>query len=90
MTNAVVQAARERRLDHEEMHFQVEYIVAHGIVSEVNGRRVIIGSAHFVFEDEHCWRHAVRRGLYLRSPAARGRSRDSAASRLTLFLPPVE
>ena len=54
MTNAVVQATRERGLDHEEMHFQVEYIVAHGIVSEVNGRRVIIGSAHFVFEDEHC------------------------------------
>lgn len=54
MTNAVVQATRERGLDHEEMHFQAEYIVAHGIVSEVSGRRVIIGSAHFVFEDEHC------------------------------------
>ncbi len=54
MANAVVQAARERGLYHEEMHSQVEYIVAHGIVSEVNGRRVIIGSAHFVFEDEHC------------------------------------
>ena len=36
------------------MHSQVEYIVAHGIVSEVNGRKVIIGSAHFVFEDAHC------------------------------------
>lgn len=54
MANAVVQAARERGLDHEEMHSHVECIVAHGIVSEVNGRRVIIGSAHFVFEDEHC------------------------------------
>ena len=54
MANAVVQAARERGLSHEEMHSEVEYIVAHGIVSEVNGRRVIIGSAHFVFEDEHC------------------------------------
>jgi len=54
MANAVVQAARERGLYHEEMHSQVEYIVAHGIVSEVNGQRVIIGSAHFVFEDEHC------------------------------------
>lgn len=54
MANAVVQAARERSLSHEEMHSEVEYIVAHGIVSEVNGRRVIIGSSHFVFEDEHC------------------------------------
>ena len=53
MANAVVQAARERGLSHEEMHSEVEYIVAHGIVSEVNGHRVIIGSAHFVFEDEH-------------------------------------
>ena len=54
MANSVVQAARERGLSHEEMHSEVEYIVAHGIVSEVNGQRVIIGSAHFVFEDEHC------------------------------------
>ena len=54
MANAVVQAARERGLSHEEMHSEVEYIVAHGIVSEVNGQRVIIGSAHFVFEDERC------------------------------------
>ena len=54
MANAVVQAAREQGLSHEEMHSEVEYIVAHGIASEVNGRRVVIGSAHFVFEDEHC------------------------------------
>ncbi len=54
MANAVVQAARERGLSHEEMHSEVEYIVAHGIASAVNGHRVIIGSAHFVFEDEHC------------------------------------
>ena len=54
MANAVVQAARERGLDHEEMHSQVEYLVAHGIASTIDGRRVIIGSAHFVFEDEHC------------------------------------
>lgn len=54
MANAVVHAARERGLDHEEMHSQVEYLVAHGIASTVNGKRVIIGSAHFVFEDEHC------------------------------------
>ena len=54
MANAVVQAARERDLAHEEMHSQVEYLVAHGIASTVDGRRVIIGSAHFVFEDEKC------------------------------------
>ncbi len=54
MANAVVQAAREQGLSHEEMHSKVEYIVAHGIVSEVNGQRVVIGSAHFVFEDEGC------------------------------------
>ena len=54
MANAVVQAARERKLAHEEMHSQVEYLVAHGIASTVDGERVIIGSAHFVFEDEGC------------------------------------
>jgi len=54
MANAVVQAARERDLAHEEMHSQVEYLVAHGIASTVDGERVLIGSAHFVFEDEGC------------------------------------
>jgi heavy metal translocating P-type ATPase len=54
MANAVVQAAREQGLSHEEMHSQVEYLVAHGIASSVNGRRTVIGSAHFVFEDEGC------------------------------------
>jgi heavy metal translocating P-type ATPase len=54
MANAVVQAAREQGLSHEEMHSQVEYLVAHGIVSTVNGHRVVIGSSHFVFEDEKC------------------------------------
>ena len=54
MANAVVQAARERDLAHEEMHSQVEYLVAHGIASTVDGERVLIGSAHFVFEDEKC------------------------------------
>lgn len=52
MANAVVRAARERRLAHEEMHSQVEYLVAHGISSTVDREKVIIGSAHFVFEDE--------------------------------------
>ena len=54
MANAVVRAAREQGLSHEEMHSEVEYIVAHGIVSRVGGERVVIGSYHFVFEDEHC------------------------------------
>ena len=54
MANAVVQAAWERGLAHEEMHSQVEYIVAHGIASTVDEQRVVIGSSHFVFEDEGC------------------------------------
>lgn len=54
MANAVVRAARERDLSHDEMHAQVEYLVAHGIASTVGEERVVIGSAHFVFEDEGC------------------------------------
>ena len=54
MANAVVEEARRRGLTHEEYHSKVEYLVAHGIASTVNGERVLIGSAHFVFEDEHC------------------------------------
>lgn len=54
MANAVVRAARERNLAHEEMHSQVEYIVAHGISSMVENKKVVIGSAHFIFEDEKC------------------------------------
>ena len=54
MATAVVQEARSRGLAHEEMHSEVEYLVAHGIVSAVSGTRVLVGSAHFVFEDEHC------------------------------------
>ena len=52
MANAVVRAAQEQGLSHEEMHSEVEYVVAHGISSTVGGVRVLIGSAHFVFEDE--------------------------------------
>lgn len=52
IANAVVRAAKERKLEHEEMHSEVEYIVAHGIASRINGERVVIGSYHFVFEDE--------------------------------------
>ncbi len=54
MAKAVMDAAKERGLTHEEMHSKVEYIVAHGISTTVNGRKAIIGSYHFVFEDEKC------------------------------------
>ena len=54
MANAVVRAAKEHGIFHEEMHSEVEYIVAHGIASRVGGERVVIGSHHFVFEDEKC------------------------------------
>ena len=54
MAKAVVDAAKKRNISHEEMHSKVEYIVAHGISTTINGHKVIIGSAHFVFEDEHC------------------------------------
>lgn len=54
MAKAVVHAAQMVGLDHEEMHSKVEYIVAHGISSYVGDKRVVIGSAHFVFEDENC------------------------------------
>ena len=54
MANAVVRAAKECGISHEEMHSEVEYIVAHGIASRVGGERVVIGSHHFVFEDEKC------------------------------------
>ena len=52
IANAVVAQAKKEGLDHEEMHSKVEYVVAHGISSQVNGEKVIIGSYHFVFEDE--------------------------------------
>lgn len=52
IANAVVQAALDRGLDHEELHTKVEYIVAHGISTTINGKKAVIGSYHFVFEDE--------------------------------------
>ena len=54
MANAVVEEAKRRGLRHEEYHSKVEYLVAHGIASTVDEERVLIGSAHFVFEDEGC------------------------------------
>ena len=60
MAKAVVDAARRRKLYHEEMHSKVEYIVAHGISSYIDGKKAVIGSSHFVFEDEKC----KIRGIY--------------------------
>lgn len=54
MAKAVVDAASKNGLSHEEMHTKVEYIVAHGIATSINGKRTVIGSYHFVFEDEKC------------------------------------
>lgn len=54
MAKAVVTAAKDQGLEHEEMHSRVDYIVAHGIASSIEGRKVVIGSHHFVFEDETC------------------------------------
>ena len=54
MAKAVMDAARNRGLTHEEMHSKVEYIVAHGISTTIDGRKAVIGSHHFVFEDEKC------------------------------------
>lgn len=53
MAKAVVDAAKEKHLDHEEMHSKVEYIVAHGISTTIEGKKAVIGSYHFVFEDEN-------------------------------------
>ena len=52
VANAVVRAALERGLDHSEMHSEVEYVVAHGIATKIDGKRAAIGSSHFIFEDE--------------------------------------
>ena len=54
MAKAVVAEAERRGLHHEERHSKVEYIVAHGVSSSVDGKKVVIGSHHFVFEDEGC------------------------------------
>lgn len=54
MANAIVRGAQEKGLNHEELHTKVEYIVAHGVSSHVGEKKVVIGSYHFVLEDEHC------------------------------------
>lgn len=55
IANAVVEEARRQGISHDEMHSKVQYVVAHGISSEIDGEKAIIGSYHFVFEDEQCW-----------------------------------
>ncbi len=52
VANAVIKAAADQKLDHSEMHSEVEYVVAHGIATKIGGKRAVIGSAHFIFEDE--------------------------------------
>ena len=54
VANAIVNEAKSRKIDHEEMHSEVRYVVAHGISSEIDGKKAVIGSYHFVFEDENC------------------------------------
>ena len=54
MANAVVQAASAKGIRHDEMHSEVQYVVAHGIASQIGGEKAVIGSQHFVFEDEGC------------------------------------
>ena len=68
MAKAVMDAAKERGLTHEEMHSKVEYIVAHGISTMVDGRKAIIGSHHFVFEDENCTIPAGKEELFKNLP----------------------
>ena len=70
MANAVVEEAKRRGLTHEEYHSQVQYVVAHGISSMVENKKVIIGSAHFVFEDEGCCIPGGEQEKYDALPAA--------------------
>ena len=64
MAKAVVDAAQQKNLAHEEMHTKVEYIVAHGISTTIDGKRAVIGSSHFVFEDENCTIPEGKRELF--------------------------
>lgn len=68
MAKAVIQAAKDKGLDHEEMHSKVEYVVAHGISTMIGERKAIIGSYHFVFEDEGCTVPEERRADFERLP----------------------
>ncbi len=64
MAKAVVDAAQQKHLLHEEMHTKVEYIVAHGISTTIDGKRAVIGSSHFVFEDENCTIQEEKQDLF--------------------------
>lgn len=69
MAKAVIDAAQAKGLEHEEMHSKVNYIVAHGIASEIDGKKVVIGSYHFVFEDEKCVVPEAKRQRFEELPA---------------------
>lgn len=69
MAKAVVDAAAEKNLEHEEVHSEVEYIVAHGISSMIDGQKVVIGSHHFVFEDEKCTVDPEKMGTFNSLPS---------------------
>ena len=69
VARAVVKAAEEKHLKHEELHSQVEYVIAHGIKSTLNGKPVIVGSHHFVFEDERTLFHKGAEEIYNQIPA---------------------
>lgn len=68
MAKAVVNAAKEKKLSHEEMHSKVEYVVAHGISTTIDGKKAVIGSYHFVFEDEGCVIPEDKRALFAGLP----------------------
>jgi heavy metal translocating P-type ATPase len=68
MANAVVEGANIKGLEHDEMHSKVDYVVAHGIVSHIDGKRVLIGSHHFVVEDEKCSVSSEYRPKYDKRP----------------------
>lgn len=68
MAKAVVDTAAKRHLAHDEMHSKVEYIVAHGIVTTIDGKRAVIGSKHFVFEDEKCRIPVGKEGVFEQLP----------------------
>lgn len=68
VANAIVRQAADEGLTHDEMHSKVEYIVAHGIASMVDGKRIVIGSGHFIFDDEHCVISEGEEALYENRP----------------------
>ena len=68
VANAIVRQAADEGLTHDEMHSKVEYIVAHGIASMVDGKRIVIGSGHFIFDDEHCVIPEGEEALYENRP----------------------